>query len=235
MFTDVTEMRDLELFFDFVQLFDIVLTCFTARRSNDISESTRQYLKKRNDDDMVNPAIKYTPEWEKNIKVISLEYLKTDMIQDLLACVPLIITVESVVVLYPFKILRVTKIKKVIRFLQMFSQLLKERYQRHQITIENIYSCLTTVCALVYFLHLLSCAFIAIGHISSSEEDNSVYWIERLGIEHTNKREVYWTAWYFITTTITTIGYGDIAGQTAFEKIFLIFLLFVGILCFTVI
>lgn len=117
MFSDVKQMRDLELFFDFVQLVDIILTCFTARRSNDISESTRQQLKKQNGDDMSNPAIKYTPEWECNIKIISLEYLKTDCIQDILACVPLILTFESIVVLYPFKILRVTKIKKVIRFL----------------------------------------------------------------------------------------------------------------------
>ena len=52
MFSDVQEMRNLELFFDFVQLFDIILTCFTARRSNDISDSTRQYIERlRKDDD----------------------------------------------------------------------------------------------------------------------------------------------------------------------------------------
>lgn len=47
--------------------------------------------------------------------------------------------------------------------------------------------------------------------------------------------KIYWTAWYFLSTTITTIGYGDISGCTVKEKIFLIFLLFAGILCFTVI
>jgi hypothetical protein len=81
---------------------------------------------------------------------------------------------------------------------------------------------------------LLACCFIAIGHIESSEFDDSVYWIERRGLTG-KKGEIYWTAWYFITTTITTIGYGDIVGRTSFERIFIIFLLFLGILCFTVI
>jgi hypothetical protein len=46
---------------------------------------------------------------------------------------------------------------------------------------------------------------------------------------------VYWTAWYYVTTSITTIGYGDIYGSTAPEKLFIIFLLFIGILIFTII
>lgn len=47
--------------------------------------------------------------------------------------------------------------------------------------------------------------------------------------------DIYWTAWYFITTSITTIGYGDIVGSTIVEKLFIIFLLFTGILLFTMI
>jgi hypothetical protein len=38
-----------------------------------------------------------------------------------------------------------------------------------------------------------------------------------------------------MATTITTIGYGDIYGITKLEKTFLIFVLFAGILCFTLI
>lgn len=46
---------------------------------------------------------------------------------------------------------------------------------------------------------------------------------------------IYWTAWYFITTSITTIGYGDIYGCTMAEKLFILGLLFIGIIIFTVI
>lgn len=39
-----SEMRNYEMFFDTVQLLDIILTCFTAIRSRDISDGTRQYF-----------------------------------------------------------------------------------------------------------------------------------------------------------------------------------------------
>lgn len=38
------EMREYEMFFDIVQLIDIVMTCFTAQKSRDISDATRQYF-----------------------------------------------------------------------------------------------------------------------------------------------------------------------------------------------
>jgi hypothetical protein len=47
--------------------------------------------------------------------------------------------------------------------------------------------------------------------------------------------QIYWTGVYFITTSITTVGYGEIYGVTWVEKLFLIVLLFVGILLFTLI
>jgi hypothetical protein len=113
--------------------------------------------------------------------------------------------------------------------------MLKQRYQRYLITIENLYKILITVIGLIFFLHLCACSFIAIGHISTTDQLNSTQWIERSGIEFGQYRQIYVTALYFTTTTITTIGYGDYSGVTVVEKLFIIFLLFAGILCFTLI
>jgi hypothetical protein len=44
---------------------------------------------------------------------------------------------------------------------------------------------------------------------------------------------LYLTSLYFITTTITTVGYGDIYGVSMLEKFFIILLQFLGILLFT--
>lgn len=46
---------------------------------------------------------------------------------------------------------------------------------------------------------------------------------------------LYVTAIYYVTTTITTVGYGDIFGVSQYEKMFIITLQFVGILTFTTI
>lgn len=73
------------------------------------------------------------------MKLISVEYLRSNFIFDFLACVPLIATSEKVLWFYPFKIFRVVRISRIVIFLQQWSQLLKDRYQRYQIMIENLY------------------------------------------------------------------------------------------------
>jgi hypothetical protein len=48
-------------------------------------------------------------------------------------------------------------------------------------------------------------------------------------------QRLYITSLYFITTTITTIGYGDIFGVSLPEKLYIILVMFLGILVFTTI
>jgi hypothetical protein len=50
--------------------------------------------------------------------------------------------------------------------------------------IENIYKCLTTVYALVFFLHLSTCCYIAIGNLEKGGDDVPISWIERFGLEN---------------------------------------------------
>ncbi len=129
LFSNLSDVWGYELIFDFVQFFDIIITFFTARLSRDISESTRQlFEKKKNGEDAVVASIKFETQWEVNVKVIIIEYLKTNFWTDFLACVPLIVTSEKVVWLFPLKILRVTRISRVVTFLQMFSQIIKDQY-----------------------------------------------------------------------------------------------------------
>jgi voltage-gated potassium channel len=39
-------------------------------------------------------------------------------------------------------------------------------------------------------------------------------------------------SFYFVSTTVTTVGYGDITAENLVEKVFAIFMLFVGVLTF---
>ena len=113
--------------------------------------------------------------------------------------------------------------------------------------IENMFHVLVTIFVLVFSIHILVCQWIAIGHLQSNDGVN-VNWIERMGYNTSyntqedlpfykigNNGKIYWSAVYFVTTTITTTGYGDISGATVEEKSYIIFLLFTGILIFTVI
>ena len=83
---------------------------------------------------------------------------------------------------------------------------------------------------------MLVCMFIAIGHISESDWITES-WIVRLNLFDLPDPnfQIYWTGWYFVTTSITTVGYGEVSGSSWPEKLYLIVLLFIGILLFTMI
>lgn len=181
-------------------------------------------------------AIKYESEWEVNLKIITYEYIKQNFWLDFLACFPGLLTGEQVLWLYPFKVLRVSRISRIITFLKQLSGLLKERFMLHQIMIVNYYMMMETIFILVFCLHILVCCFIAIGHVAESQSIQAS-WLVRLGLfdEPDSAFHIYWTGWYFVTTSITTVGYGEISGTSWPEKFFIILLLFIGILLFTLI
>lgn len=115
---------------------------------------------------------------------------------------------------------------------------------KSQTLIGNLYKIIQTILILVFSLHCLTCGFIAIGLYPTTDS-----WVKRLRLASTkskdlesldmkgitNKREIYVNALYFITTTITTIGYGDIYGVNIQEKAYIILVMFLGILVFTTI
>lgn len=84
---------------------------------------------------------------------------------------------------------------------------------------------LVTIFVLFFSIHILGCLWIAIGHLYDPES-LMIPWIERFDYHEestlTNpgmkfyqlgqNGKIYWTAVYFIVTTITTTGYGDISG-----------------------
>mmetsp|Transcript_36559 Transcript_36559/g.56119 ORF Transcript_36559/g.56119 Transcript_36559/m.56119 type:complete len:101 (-) Transcript_36559:2042-2344(-) len=43
----------------------------------------------------------------------------------------------------------------------------------------------------------------------------------------------YLSSLYYTITTITTVGYGDISGNTPLEKIFCIFIMIIGVVAFS--
>ena len=77
------------------------------------------------------------------------------------------------------------------------------------------------------FLNLTSCIFIFFGKYSYPS------WIIKLNIQEESYLNLYLTSTYFIIVTITTVGYGDITGDTIPEIIFQIFLLIVGTIAYS--
>lgn len=78
--------------------------------------------------------------------------------------------------------------------------------------------------------HNLACLWFLVGELA---EDG---WVMRYNYTHSDKGEQYVAAIYFIVTTITTVGYGDITGGggSAAEQAFGIFLMLIGVVSYSV-
>ena len=80
------------------------------------------------------------------------------------------------------------------------------------------------------FAHVFSCIWIVAGQI---EEDNPNSWMKDDRVVGMDTNNLYVTSFYFIITTITTVGYGDYSPTTFAEKIIGVIIMFVGVIAFS--
>jgi len=86
--------------------------------------------------------------------------------------------------------------------------------------------------------HLMACMWIIIGNqdggwVLSFVEEQQLATGDPTLVAYDFKIEIYVNAFYFILTTITTVGYGDINGTTTYELLFSMCVEFVGLTFFS--
>ena len=76
--------------------------------------------------------------------------------------------------------------------------------------------------------------------VETMERDfSAVRWVSKCSPENwgsdeaTFNLEMYICSIYFIVTTTATVGYGDITASTSIERVFCMFLMLIGVACFT--
>ena len=93
---------------------------------------------------------------------------------------------------------------------------MKNYYMQKAISISNYYTIVKTLLRLFMLFHIYACIWINVGN------DIGGWRHELLGEYRQDKHfNIYFTAFYFVTTNATTIGYGEIYGNTQTERIFL--------------
>ena len=86
---------------------------------------------------------------------------------------------------------------------------------------------LSNIFILLLVFHLTACMHI---FVASTAFPN---WIIQKGLQTSPFFEVYLSSIYFLITTVTSVGYGDIIGSSFTEIIFQIFLLMIGIIAYS--
>ena len=81
---------------------------------------------------------------------------------------------------------------------------------------------------LIFFFHISACMFVVVGEFDTDRNSwlNSEY-----AIYETWKLYVF--VLYFVVTTISTVGYGDMSASTDLERFYCIILMLIGVSIFT--
>ena len=184
----------------------------------------------------------YNYELVKINKLILNNYFKNDFLFDLLSAIPFFSISKYMcykegynyytclryeiptrfLLLKFFSLFKILKIKKIMghkknQAIDKLSALISETY-----TLERVFSVLVHSLIYIGIFHFIVCVHIFIGNHSYSN------WLLLTDSGDKSLIELYITSLYFLITTLTTVGYGDITCQSLLERVFQIIILAFG-------
>jgi len=128
------------------------------------------------------------------------------------------------------RLLRILRLLRIMKVLKLFDLKIFAVVKHID---PNIIALAKIMCFVVVFCHFLAC----IWWLVKQNDPNLDRWYDELNAPHpgTPVIEQYIACLYFVITTLTTVGYGDIYGTNDNERIFLVCVMFGGTLIFATI
>lgn len=128
------------------------------------------------------------------------------------------------------RLLRILRLLRIMKVLKLFDLKIFDVVKH---TDPNVIALGKIMCFVIVFCHFLAC----IWWLVKREDPNIEKWYGELNAPYPNTpvMEQYISSLYFIITTLTTVGYGDIHGTNDNERVFLVCVMFGGTLIFATI
>ena len=176
-------------------------------------------------------------------KQIAIVYMKTWFIIDIISIFPIDIllsttaddsgtgTNTNVLVRFTkigklYKLIRILRLAKVLKILKSKRSMINHFNSELKISsgLERI---LFFGVFFGFFFHISACMFIYLREV---EVERGAWYQD--GYHTMANIDLYITACYFIMTTISTVGYGDISASTRLERMFMMSLMAIGVIAF---
>ena len=84
----------------------------------------------------------------------------------------------------------------------------------------------------VFFFHISGCMFV---FLCEFDEETGDSWRYKEPFQYYEAFDLYVVSLYFTVTTMATVGYGDISGNTSLERVYIFALQMIGVLSFNLI
>jgi len=114
---------------------------------------------------------------------------------------------------------------RILKIVQIKNKFVKNLTEKLQISVgfERL-----MFLGIVFFVlsHVVTCLWIFIARFNEGGKDS---WIFTKGYYDLDDTSLYVTSFYFTTTTILTVGYGDISAESIQEKLLCILLMIIGV------
>ena len=172
----------------------------------------------------------------KKRKKIIQHYLQDWFLLDLITALPIftLITIFTICknkntnnLFYLFTLIKIFKMFKIINTKNnRFISILWENIS-YLSFIENWGTIIYEISLFIFGLHISACMHIFIGKNSYPN------WIISNGLADSSFHKIYITSIYFLITTLTSVGYGDMTSYSFNEHVFQIFLLLIGIIAYS--